>query len=102
MAAKRWPALATGGSDTFGIDWTRRLPAGSSLVSVAYTSDPVDSNISFSGEEVASNVGTVIITADSDAPDKSEYLIKCVPTLDTGVCSPVSVLLKIVKHKPAE
>ena len=93
----QWPALATEGTDTYGLDWTRRLPTGVNVSSVAYEADP-DSGLTFSGAAVISNVSSVTITADES---EQEYQVKLSPTLSSGSISPVSVRVKVVKHKPA-
>jgi hypothetical protein len=93
----RWPSLATEGTATFTMDWTKRLPSGSTLSSVAYAADPTN-GLTFSSNSVASNVSTITITADKT---EKEYYIKCTPTLSTGSISPVSVRIKVIKHKPA-
>ncbi|MCK5602771.1 hypothetical protein KAR91_12900 [Candidatus Pacearchaeota archaeon] len=94
---RRWPALATEGSDTYSIDWSQKLATGVTLSSVSYVSDPTG-GLTFSGESVASNISTVEITANTTV---QQYQIKCTPVLSTGNISPISVELKVVKHKPA-
>lgn len=93
----RWPHLATEGTDTYTMDWTKRLPSGASLSSVAYEADPT-SGLTFASNSVASNVSSIAITADTT---EREYYIKMTPTLSTGSISPVSVRIKVIKHKPA-
>lgn len=97
MTALRWQSLATEGTDNRSIDWTKRLPAGSSLSSVAYKADP-DTGLTFSSNTVASNISTITITADKQEYD---YWVKVTPTLDTGSISPISIRLKVLKHKEA-
>lgn len=93
----RWPALATEGTDSYSMDWSDRLPSGVTLSSVSYESDP-STGLTFANEAVASNVASVDITANKT---EREYWVKCTPTLSTGNKSPVSVKIKVVKHKPA-
>ena len=91
----RLPSIATSGTDSYNVDWTARLPSGATLSSVAYTADPTG-EISISGASVASNVATFSVTAGTV---EREYFIKMVPTLSAGSISPVSVRIKVVKHK---
>lgn len=93
----RWYSLATSGTKSVSVDWTNRLPSGSTVSSVSYEADP-SSGLTFSGASVASNVSTVSVTADTT---EREYKVKCSPTLSSGNISPVSVEIKVVKHKPA-
>lgn len=93
----RWPALATEGTATYQVDWTKRLPSGSSLSSVAYEADP-NSGLTFSSNSVASNVASITVTSNTI---EREYYVKMTPTLDVSSISPISVRLKVVKHKPA-
>ena len=93
----RWESLATEGTATYTIDWTKRLPTGASVSSVAYAADPTN-GLTFSSNSVSSNVSSITITADKT---EKEYYIKCSPTLSTGSISPVSIRIKVVKHKPA-
>lgn len=97
MSALRWNALATEGSAVYSLDWTKRLPSGSSLSSVTYTTDPL-TGLTFSSNSVSSNISTVTITADKADTD---YWIKLTPVLDSSDISPVSMKLKVVKHKEA-
>ena len=93
----RWPALATEGTATFSIDWTKRLPAGSSVSSVAYAFDPT-TGLTEGTNSVSSNVSSIDITANTT---EREYWVKATPTLSSGNISPVSIRLKVIKHKPA-
>jgi len=97
MSALRWPALATEGSAVYSLDWTKRMPVGSSLSSVTYTTTPV-TGLTFSSNSVASDVSTITITADKASTD---YWIKITPVLDTSTISPVSMKLKVVVNKEA-
>lgn len=98
MSALRWRDLATEGSATYSLDWTKRLPTGASLSSVAYSLDPNSGGLTFSSNSVASNISTITITADKTEYD---YWVKLTPTLDTGSISPVSMKIKVVTHKEA-
>lgn len=98
MSALRWNDLATDGSATYSLDWTKRLPSGSSLSSVAYELDPDSSGLAFSNNSVASNISTITITSTTEEYD---YWVKLTPTLDAGSISPVSVRIKTIKHKGA-
>lgn len=94
---QRWPALATEGAAVYGYDWSKLIPSGASLSSVSYALDPSDSNIAFSSAAVASNVATVKLTAGTT---EGTYIVKMSPTLSVGNISPLSVEIKVVKHKP--
>ena len=94
-SASRWPALATSGTDTHTVDWSKRLATGVTVSSVAYATDPT-SGLTFSSNSVSSNISTVTITANTV---EQEYLIKLTPTLSAGSISPITVKLKVVDNK---
>jgi len=93
----RWPALASKGTNTYTADWTQKLQTGVTLTSVTYEGDP-SGGLTFTNLSVASNISSVDITANDD---ERQYKIKCFPTLSSGAISPVSIEIKVVKHKPA-
>lgn len=95
---KRWPALADEGTDTYTIDWTQKLPSGVTLSSVAYEADP-NNGLTFAINTVVSNISSIAITAAKGAI--REFQVKCTPTLSSGSISPISVPIKVIKHKPA-
>lgn len=92
--AKIWPSLATESTDTFGIDWTKLLPSGKTVTSVAYESFP--SGLTFSDAQISGNISTVDITANEQQGD---YFIKATPTLSSGSISARSLMLPVVQHK---
>jgi hypothetical protein len=92
-----WSPLATEGTDTYTMDWSKRLDTGVTLSSVAYEADPTN-GLTFTSNSVASNVSSIAITANTV---EEQYWIKLTPTLSSGSISPVSVRLKVVKHIPA-
>lgn len=92
--ARRWPDLATSSTDDgYEIDWTRHIPSGSSVSSVAYEADPT--GLTFTNNSVTSNISSVAITA---GVREDNYYIKATPTLDSGNATAVSILLNVRKH----
>ena len=96
-SASRWPALATEGTDTNTIDWSKRLATGITVSSVAYAATP-SNGLTFSSNSVTSNISTITITADKT---ENEYFIKCTPTLSAGSISPISIKLTVIEQKLA-
>ncbi len=93
----RWPALATEGTHTYTADWTQKISTGITLTDVCYEADP-SGGLTFANGIIDTNKSSVDITANND---ERQYNIKCTPVLSSGAISPVSIEIKVVKHKPA-